>query len=204
MNPQRKTRRTLISIFALGVLCFAPLSLALGQSADPSAPDDASLWRGLQSGDHVALMRHALAPGTGDPEEFSIDDCATQRNLSSTGREQAGRIGERFRVNGISVAAVFSSQWCRCRDTARLLGLGPVTEQPLLNSFFRDFSRRDSQTEALSEWIARQDRSFPLVLVTHQVNITALTGVFPQSGELVILRRDAAGGLSVVGTIRTP
>jgi broad specificity phosphatase PhoE len=103
----------------------------------------------------------------------------------------------------MSVASVFSSQWCRCLETARLLGLGPVTQQPVLNSFFRNYERREPQTRMLREWIARQKLNAPLILVTHQVNITALTGVYPQSGELVILRRDMGGELSVAGTIRT-
>lgn len=177
----------------------APLQVARSETA----LTEAELWDALQSTDHVALLRHAIAPGTGDPANFEIDDCATQRNLSDQGRGQARRIGARFREHGVSVASVFSSQWCRCRETARLLGLGPVTDQPILNSFFRNYERREPQTRMLREWIARQDLSLPLILVTHQVNITALTDVYPQSGELVILRRDRAGGLFVLGTIRT-
>jgi phosphohistidine phosphatase SixA len=161
------------------------------------------LWDALKSGGHLALLRHAMAPGTGDPANFAVNDCHTQRNLSDQGREQARRIGVRFRERGMSVASVFSSQWCRCLETARLLGLGPVTQQPVLNSFFRNYERREPQTRMLREWIARQKLNAPLILVTHQVNITALTGVYPQSGELVILRRDMGGELSVAGTIRT-
>lgn len=167
------------------------------------AATEAQLWDALQSGDHIVLLRHAIAPGTGDPEDFEVGDCATQRNLSDQGRDQARRIGDRSRAHGTSIAPVFSSQWCRCLETARLLGLGPVTQLPVLNSFFRNGERREPQTQALRQWIAKQDLSSVLVLVTHQVNITALTGVYPQSGELVILRRDRTGSLSVVGTLRT-
>jgi broad specificity phosphatase PhoE len=179
---------------ALGVLCAAP---------GVSAAEDAMLWKALHSRGHVALLRHAIAPGTGDPPEFTLRDCGTQRNLSDEGRDQATRIGARFRANGIQKAGVFSSQWCRCLETARLLGLGPVEELPALNSFFRDYERRDPQTQALKEWLAGKDLDEPLVLVTHQVNITALTNVYPASGELVIIRRCENGEISVIGTIET-
>jgi phosphohistidine phosphatase SixA len=211
----KKMRSGFIGFVALGfVISGAPLSA--GQSAaglNDTAPyqiaqadavaTESELWNALRSGDHLALLRHALAPGTGDPADFDVDDCATQRNLSNRGRDQARRIGARFRGNAIPVAAVYSSQWCRCLETARLLALGPVTEQPILNSFFRKYERREPQTRMLRQWIARQDLASPMILVTHQVNITALTDVYPQSGELVVLRRDTAGELSVVGTIRT-
>lgn len=202
-------------LLALGLL-MPGMPLSAGQKeviADRAAPlrvasaeaalTEPELWDALKSGGHVALLRHALAPGTGDPAGFDVDDCATQRILSDQGRDQARRIGARFRESGVALASVFSSQWCRCLETARLLGLGPVTEQPILNSFFRDYDRRELQTQMLRQWIARQSLNSPLILVTHQVNITALTDVYPQSGELVILRRDTAGELSVVGTIRT-
>ncbi len=168
-----------------------------------AADDEVALWEALRSGGHVALLRHALAPGTGDPPEFKIGDCATQRNLSDEGREQARRIGERFRANGIERAQVLSSQWCRCLETARLLDLGPVREFPVINSFFRNYERREPQTGQLRQWISEQDLRQPLVLVTHQVNITALTNVYPRSGELVIIRRDDEDGILVIGTIQT-
>ncbi len=149
------------------------------------------------------MLRHALAPGIGDPADFTLGDCSTQRNLSEAGRSQARRIGERFRANGIEQADVYTSQWCRCRDTAELLGLGPVKELPALNSFFRNFERETRQTAELAAWLEELEPERPLVLVTHQVNITAMTGVFPDSGELVIVRRDRDGGFSVSGTINT-
>ena len=148
-------------------------------------------------------MRHAIAPGTGDPANFALRDCSTQRNLSAEGRAQAAAIGDRFRANGMDAARVVSSQWCRCLETAQLLGLGPVEELPALNSFFRRSERREPQTQALRDWLAGQDLEHPLVLVTHQVNITALTGVYPASGQLVVLRRSDNGDISVVGSIRT-
>ena len=169
----------------------------------PVAADDAALWRALGSGGHVALLRHALAPGTGDPAAFVLGDCGTQRNLSREGRDQAARIGARFAANGIERARVFSSQWCRCLETAGRLGLGPVEELPSLNSFFGRFERRERQTRELRDWLAGQALDQPVVLVTHQVNITALTGVYPGSGELVVVRRAGDGALSVLGSIET-
>ncbi|MDJ0948845.1 MAG: histidine phosphatase family protein [Alphaproteobacteria bacterium] len=169
----------------------------------PAIADDTALWTALRSGGHVALMRHALAPGTGDPSGFDLADCGTQRNLSDTGRAQAARIGARFRANGIAAARVLSSQWCRCRETATLLDLGPVEDLPTINSFFQSPERRDPQTRALKQWLAEQDLGGPVVLVTHQVNITALTGVFPDSGEIVIVHRSEIGELSVKGSIET-
>jgi len=165
--------------------------------------NEPALWKALQTEGHVALLRHAIAPGTGDPEAFTIGDCSTQRNLSEEGRGQAARIGERFRANGIETAHVFSSQWCRCRETAELLGLGPVNELPALNSFYQRPENRKPQTEALREWLGKQALSSVHVLVTHQVNITALTGVFPSSGELVIVRAPENGDITVIGTIET-
>jgi len=116
-----------------------------------SAADSNQFWPALQSGVQIVLLRHALAPGTGDPAGFNFNDCAPQRNLSATGREQARKIGELFRGNGIDSARVCSSQWCRCLETARLLELGPVTELPIINSFFQSFHRKERQTRQLTE-----------------------------------------------------
>lgn len=170
----------------------------------PAMADDAALWRSLNTPGHFAVMRHALAPGTGDPTDFVLGDCSTQRNLSAEGRAQAERIGARFRANGIETAQVFSSQWCRCLETAELLGLGTVVELPSINSFFRDRAFEASRTAELKDWLTpRRTTDAPTVLVTHQVNITALTGVYPASGELVFLRVGSNGDVSVTGTIRT-
>ncbi len=181
----------------------AALAVLVCTAQGLSAAETAELWSALRSGGHVALLRHAIAPGTGDPPGFALGDCGTQRNLSDEGRVQAERIGARFAANGIAQAEVFSSQWCRCLETAQLLGLGSVEQLPVLNSFFQRAERRDRQTRALETWLAGRALDRPLVLVTHQVNISALTGVFPASGELVVLRRSENGALSVVGSIET-
>ena len=133
------------------------------------------------------MIRHALAPGTGDPAHFDIDDCSTQRNLSAEGRRQAVNLGDLFRRNGIERAEMFSSAWCRCHETAVLMNLGDVRTLPALNSFFEARSREEEQMAALTAWLSGRQSADPIVLVTHQVNITALTDVFPGSGEIIFV-----------------
>mgnify|MGYP001819099808 CR=1 FL=1 len=181
----------------------AVLITAFGLSpAASSAQDDASLLDAVRTGKAFAIMRHAVAPGFSDPAGFDVDDCSTQRNLSDEGRAQARAIGATFRESGISEAIVFSSAWCRCLETARLLGLGPVAKLPPLNSFFEARERRDAQTSALRDWLMDYKQEKPLVLVTHQVNITALTGSYTSSGETVIARIDENGRVAVLGSIK--
>lgn len=165
--------------------------------------NEAQLWNALQSSNHFALIRHALAPGTGDPSNFEVTRRDTQRNLSETGRMQAVAIGDRFREQGIAQADVRSSQWFRCLDTAELLNLGEVRALPALNSFFQNFAERDGRTAALRQFVSEHQYDKPLVLVTHQVNITALTGVYPSSGEIVFVRIEPSSEMKVIGTIKT-
>lgn len=178
-------------------------SLALAGAARAQSPAQSPVWPALRAPGHIAMIRHALAPGTFDPSGFKVEDCSTQRNLSAEGRAQAARIGELFRANGITAAALYSSQWCRCLETARLMKLGDLTPQPLLNSFAQDRGRAEQQTAALDAWLATLDLGRPTVLVTHQVVITALTGVFPGSGEIVALRRERGERPTVLGRIET-
>jgi phosphohistidine phosphatase SixA len=177
------------------------LAAAVLLSASPTRADEA-LWAALAGGGHVALMRHAYAPGTGDPDDFRLDDCSTQRNLDETGREQARGTGDAFRQHGVIVGQIFSSQWCRCLETAKLLALGEVYPFPPLNSFFGDRERGPKQTAALRALLANTDAEGPsLVMVTHQVNITALTGIFPGSGEIVVLRLGGPDIFETIGSI---
>jgi phosphohistidine phosphatase SixA len=179
----------------------AMLAVALLLTTGPARADEA-LWAALADGGHVALMRHALAPGTGDPEGFRLNDCGTQRNLDQTGRDQARRTGKLFREHGVAVGQVLSSQWCRCLETAELLALGEVFPFPPLNSFFGERERGRDQTEAVRAFLASADAEGPsLVLVTHQVNITALTGIFPASGEIVVLRLGGEDIFETIGAI---
>lgn len=161
------------------------------------------LWAVLRRPGSFALIRHATAPGTNDPSGFRLEDCTTQRNLSAEGRAQSVRIGDLFRTNGITAAEVFSSQWCRCLDTATLMKLGEIRPQPLLNSFFQDRSREATQIEALRQWIGQLELAKPTVFVTHQVVVTALSQIFPGSGEIVAMQRGPDGRLSVQGRLPT-
>ena len=165
-------------------------------------PQD-NLWSALKSGNHLILLRHALAPGFSDPQNFDVNDCKTQRNLNDKGRGQSRDIGALFRSNAIRNALVYSSQWCRCIETAQLLGIGEVAKLPALNSFFEHLDRKTLQTASVTEWIEKAPLKVPTVMVTHQVNITALTGYSPASGEMVFVRQEPNGKSSVVGTIRT-
>jgi len=168
-----------------------------------STGNTSNLWENLKTGNHFVIIRHALAPGYSDPEGFNVNDCETQRNLDEEGRLQAKRIGDLFRLNGISKAVVLSSQWCRCLETARLLDLGNVSELNSLNSFFEKFDQRDIQTRDVLRWINKNSLDKPTILVSHQVNIAALTGYTPASGEIVFVRRDPIGNLKVINTFPT-
>lgn len=156
-------------------------------------------WDALQEPGALAIMRHALAPGTGDPAGFRVDDCSTQRNLDARGRAQARAIGAAFAARGIAFDAVYSSQWCRTRETAELVQRGRVADWPSLNSFFADFSTRDAQTRQTRTRL-RQNAGQRLLLVSHQVNISALTGRGTRSGEVLIVRLEG-DAVRVLGSI---
>lgn len=141
----------------------------------------------------VLLMRHATAPGTGDPATMRLGDCATQRNLSDAGRAEARAIGARLRTAGIGFDRVLTSEWCRTTETAKLLDLGAVTPFPPANSFFADRSDGDRQTAEVLAYLAALPDTERVLIVTHQVNITALTGIVPRSGEIVITRQSKSG-----------
>ena len=154
----------------------------------PPAPTAADMrFARLSQPGIVAMVRHAHAPGTGDSTRFLLDDCTTQRNLDVRGREQARAIGAAIRAAGVTVDRVLTSQWCRCRDTARLLDLGPVEELPALNSFFRNPARADRQTAELRQFLFGLPSGETVILVTHYVNIRALTGRGAASGEVFLL-----------------
>ncbi len=179
------------------VLLVSPLTPA----ANAAEAGESELWSGLARGDYIVLVRHALAPGNGDPAEFSLRDCATQRNLSGEGREQAQRIGARIKDAGLATVEVFSSQWCRCLETARLLGFGDVGEVPAFNSFYQRYEREEAQVKGMRAWLMQRKDSGPAVVVTHQVNITSLGNVFATSGEMVFISVDNGGDIEVVGRI---
>lgn len=184
---------TFTKVFVLTILaCLA----ASHTQADPA------LWKKLYEPNHFGIMRHAEAPGTGDPDNFKIGDCTTQRNLSESGRVQAVSIGETARANGIKNANVYTSQWCRCVDTAQGLNLGHVKELPALNSFYQRYQDKEKNLAALRQFLDdHRDDSSAKILVTHQVTISALTGQYTRQGETIIFKHLGGDALEIIGSI---
>ena len=181
-------------LVVLGLICTSGHQSALASEA---------AWHALREGGTVALLRHARAPGTGDPPDFRLGDCSTQRNLSSEGREQARQIGAQFKANHIPIQRVLSSEWCRCLDTARLAFGDRVEPSPALNSFFSKQDIEAAQTRAVRELVEEwRAHAGVLVLVTHQVNITALTGIYPAEGEVLVLKPRTPSGFDLVARFR--
>jgi phosphohistidine phosphatase SixA len=181
---------------------FAILALFLGYgtAADIARAGEAEAWSALRAGRHVALMRHADAPGGfGDPPGFKVEDCATQRNLSAKGRADALKIGARLRSEGIALEAILSSPWCRCIDTATLLQLGPVKTEPTFGNVVVLRDQRESLTSGARAIIDQWTGNGILLVVTHGANIQALTGIQPASGEIVVVRGGSGGGRDAVG-----
>lgn len=148
-------------------------------------------------GGNVLFLRHALAPGFGDPDRFDVDDCTTQRNLNDAGREQARAIGAYMARHGITPDTIFSSQWCRCKDTATEMAIGPFSTHPGLNSFFNGHVDRDRTLAALREHMARIGPDRLELMVTHQVVISAITGISPRSGGMVVYNSRSGEAVSV-------
>jgi phosphohistidine phosphatase SixA len=164
--------------------------------------DPAEMIARLNAGGHVLMIRHALAPGSGDPANFRIGDCSTQRNLDNRGRQQARAIGNWLRSKGITSARVYSSQWCRCLETAELLEMGPVAELPALNSFYELTQDREPNLKALRKFIAEQPSDGVLIiLVTHLVTISAIADEGVSSGEGVLLELNQDAPYEMVGRL---
>ena len=156
----------------------------------------------MKSGGHILMIRHAYAPGSGDPANFKIGDCATQRNLDDRGRSQARAIGDWLRSKGIKDAKIYSSQWCRCLETATLLGLGPVAELPALDSFYGKPQNREPDIKALRSFIATLPADGELIIfVTHYVTILEITGEGVSPGEGVVLKIKEGGAYDVLGSL---
>ncbi len=152
----------------------------------------------------VLILRHAqTTPGTGDPPDFTLDDCGTQRNLSARGRDQARDLGERLRALGVVRAKVLSSPWCRAVETAELLDLGPVETSPLLASIWNDRIVNPDRSAELRALIAAWQGPDPLILVTHGINVSRLLDRSPgQGGGFVLLPdRGRQGGIEVLGVV---
>ena len=148
--------RFLLTVFLSVALCFSV----------SAADNNEEAWDALRDGRAVLMLRHALAPGTGDPGNFDINDCSTQRNLNAEGREQALAWKVYLAEHGVEEARVFSSQWCRCLDTARGMDVGPVKEMMSLNSFFQNRSNADMHTQQTIAIVNEMEPGLPVVLVS--------------------------------------
>jgi phosphohistidine phosphatase SixA len=157
----------------------------------------------MKQGNTVLMMRHAYAPGVGDPANFKLNDCSTQRNLNQEGISQARAIGNWLRSHGLTEATVYTSPWCRCIDSAKLLNLG---SPQILEAIASTFNEQDYATPAkksLTEWMQnnlKKPNNKPQIMVTHQVNILAYTGVNTSSGEIVLVQVNADGTAKVLKT----
>ena len=162
------------------------------------------LWTLLKGGGHVVLMRHAITtPGVGDPPGMSLDDCATQRNLTADGRAHARRVGDEFRSRGIAVDRVVASPWCRCVETARL-AFGTAETSPALGNLFGRAENSSRQVREMRALIAEARGTGNVVLVSHGSTISALTGESLGTAEMVVVTPQAAGGFAVRGRLSVP
>ena len=185
-----------------------PLSVIFGLLitllTQSSYANELLIWDKLQGSapkGYVLLLRHTLAPGVGDPENFKLNDCATQRNLSEVGRQDAKEVGEWLKRRELKIFRVESSRWCRAKETAELLGLGRVRLNKNLDSLFQDEDAlNDPQTANIRKRIiSHRNTSGVLVFVGHFVNIYAAVGVGVESGEGVLVRANAQGQIKVMG-----
>jgi broad specificity phosphatase PhoE len=171
--------------------------------ARPALAEVSDIWTRLRAGGLAILIRHAATePGLGDPPGFRIGDCATQRNLSEAGRAEAGRVGERFRAERVPVAKVYTSPWCRCRDTARI-AFGSSEDWEPLSSVFDHPHNEPDYTERVKKRIAQSGRrGGNVVMVTHNVNIAAIAGHSVATAELVVMRPDGCCGARTVERLK--
>jgi phosphohistidine phosphatase SixA len=204
-SPASPRSRRLFALTFLSAYCTMSnlahaqsVTVAKGAASVPSA----DAWQPVKPGT-VVLFRHAFAPGVGDPPEFQMNNCATQRNLNEEGREQARRIGAAFRARQIQVGAVWTSQWCQTRETADLAFPNQRADQPAFNSFFSDTEAEPTKTRAAKALLNQWRGPGVAVVVTHQVNITAITGLGTASGEGIVVK-PSAQGLVVLGRIAPP
>ena len=180
------------------------LILLISLSIQPSYASELLIWDKLSASSakgYVLLLRHSLAPGVGDPENFKLGDCSTQRNLSQEGRDDAAEIGAWIKRQKVKIYRVESSRWCRARQTAKLLDIGKVKLNKNLDSLFRE-SNLESHPKTLKtkeQILNHRNKSGLLVLVGHYVNIAALVGVGVDSGEGVIVKANKNSVIKVLG-----
>ena len=167
-----------------------------------TTPIKADLYKNLinqlDDGGKLIFIRHAYAPGNGDPAGFNLNDCSTQRNLSEDGRKQSQRIGEFFDKNKIEIDKVLSSEWCRCKETAKIAFKNYSTNS-FLNSFYsaKFYKNKDKQIIAFNNYIKNFKSKKNLILVTHYVFISEVLNYGPSSGEIVVSDKN----LNIIGSL---
>ena len=171
----------MIKIIRLFLIIFISISFPV------KADLNDNLKKQLKNGGNLIFIRHAYAPGGGDPDNFIISNCSTQRNLNEDGIKQSRKIGQFFIKNNISIDKVLSSEWCRCKDTAKI-AFDRFETKNFLNSFFSSkfANNKNQQIRDLKEYIKNWESDKNLVLVTHYVLITEVLNYSPSSGEIVI------------------
>ena len=182
-----------IIFLILNLILFSLISFQINASEQ--------VWNLAEEGDKIILIRHSLAPGGGDPPGFKIDDCKTQRNLNRKGINQSKKIGKLFKKNKVPIDQVLSSQWCRCKDTAKY-AFSDYKEFTALNSIFQSpYNKNEGkQLKELYNFVKRWDgKGKNLVLITHYSIITAVTNAVPNSGEIVVADKN----FKVLATILT-
>ena len=192
------------------LLTAALLTTSLTQPAHANEPaKDLAIWDQLQGSNpkgYVLLMRHALAPGVGDPPNLKVGDCSTQRNLNEEGRTQAREMGQWLQRREIKILRVESSRWCRAKETAKLLNIGTVRPNKNLDSLFQETNLNSHpQTANIKKRIInhRNTRGL-LVFVGHFVNFQAVAQTSLESGEGVLVRATSTGEIKILGYTPKP
>lgn len=179
-------------------------SLVFSLLSPTATANESTIWEKLQGkspSGYVLLIRHSPAPGVGDPENFKLGDCSTQRNLSQQGRAQAAKLGNWLKETGIAIYRIESSRWCRALDTAKLMDVGTVKPNRNLDSLFQEVNIANHPKTIRIKNKIKKHRNTPglLVMVGHYVNIAAITGIALDSGSGVLVRANKRGLIKVIG-----
>ena len=163
------------------------------------ADSNKDLLKQLTEGGKLIFIRHAYAPGSGDPNNFNLNDCSTQRNLSDRGRKQAEHIGIIFRENKIEIDEVYSSEWCRCKETAEI-AFTNFTTKNFLNSFYSSnyAKNKTKQIKDLMKFVKKNNFEKNIIFVTHYVLISEVLDYAPSSGEIIVSDKE----FNMIGSIK--
>ena len=167
------------------------LIIFLGLTNEINADSEDQILVNLQKGGNLIFIRHAYAPGSGDPKNFNLDDCSTQRNLNNIGKDQSKIIGNLFSKYNINIKNVYSSEWCRCKETASI-AFNKFETKKFLNSFYsaRFEKNKKKQVKEFNNFIKNWDKKENLIFVTHYVFISEILNYAPTSGEIIFTDKD--------------